>query len=179
MSSEWDKLEETRDVMESAIAQSMVIYGVTPSVGRIYGVLYFAGEPMSIDEIKVQVAMSKASVSNGLRELQETEMVTKVWKKGERKDHFIAEKDFLRNFINYFVKKIRQERNLLMKAAEQTKPALQEMTETTDDETVRETARRDLELIQEAQDYLDWTTRFANTLESREMLEYIPPTKKK
>ncbi|WP_185819461.1 GbsR/MarR family transcriptional regulator [Salibacterium salarium] len=74
MSTEWDKLEEARDVMESAIAQSMVIYGVTLSVGRIYGILYFANEPLSIDDITVQVAMSKASVSNGLRELIETEL---------------------------------------------------------------------------------------------------------
>ncbi|MFZ4451118.1 GbsR/MarR family transcriptional regulator [Salibacterium aidingense] len=177
MSTDWDKLEETRDVMESAIAQSMVIYGVTPSVGRIYGVLYFASEPMSIDEIKVQVAMSKASVSNGLRELQETEMVTKVWKKGERKDHFIAEKDFLRNFINYFVKKIRQERNLLMKAAEQTKPAIRAIADQTEDPHIKETAEQDLALIKESQDYLDWTTRLANALESGEILEHIPPKK--
>ncbi|RSL33640.1 transcriptional regulator [Salibacterium salarium] len=175
MTTDWDKLEEARDVMESAIAQSMVIYGVTPSVGRIYGVLYFASEPLSIDEIKVQVAMSKASVSNGLRELIETEMVTKVWKKGERKDHFIAEKDFLRNFLNYFVKKIRQERNLLMKAAEQTKPAIHDIMEHTVDKDVEETAKQDLELIKEAQDYLDWTTRLANALESREILDYVPP----
>ncbi|MDQ0298190.1 DNA-binding transcriptional regulator GbsR (MarR family) [Salibacterium salarium] len=175
MSTEWDKLEEARDVMESAIAQSMVIYGVTPSVGRIYGILYFANEPLSIDDITVQVAMSKASVSNGLRELIETEMVTKVWKKGERKDHFIAEKDFLRNFLHYFVKKIRQERNLLMKAAEQTKPTIQEIAQHTTDEHIENTAKQDLALIKEAQNYLDWTTRLANALESKEILDYVPP----
>lgn len=85
MANDQEKLQESQDLMVSAIAQSMVVYGVTPSVGRIYGVLYFSDEPLTLDQITEQVAMSKASVSNGIRELIDTEMVTKVWKKGERK----------------------------------------------------------------------------------------------
>lgn len=84
MANDQEKLQESQDLMVSAIAQSMVVYGVTPSVGRIYGVLYFSDEPLTLDQITEQVAMSKASVSNGIRELIDTEMVTKVWKKGER-----------------------------------------------------------------------------------------------
>lgn len=171
-----DKLNEARDVMESAIAQSMVIYGVTPSVGRIYGVLYFANEPMTLDDIKVEVAMSKASVSNGMRELLDTEMVTKVWKKGERKDHFMAEKDFLKNFLNYFMKKLRQERNLIMKAADQTKPILEEIKSNADDPNLQETAKKDLELINESQKYLDWTMRLANAMESGDIFDQFPKT---
>ncbi|SFB32738.1 DNA-binding transcriptional regulator GbsR, MarR family [Lentibacillus halodurans] len=173
-----ERIEEARDVMESAIAQSMVIYGVTPSVGRIYGVLYFADEPMNLDEIKEQVAMSKASVSNGMRELLETEMVTKVWKKGERKDHFMAEKDFLKNLLNFFVKKLRQERNLIMKAAEQTKSNLNDISRETEDAQIQEYIERDLELIDESQQYLDWTMRLANAMESGEIFDYFPKNKK-
>src|SRR5699024_9624174 len=96
---DFERIEASRDILSSAIAQTMVIYGVTPSVGRIYSTLYFADKPLNLDEIKDEVAMSKGSVSNGLRELLDTEMVIKVWKKGDRKDHFIAEKDFFRNFF--------------------------------------------------------------------------------
>lgn len=39
-------------------------------------------------------------------------MVTKVWKKGEQKDHYIAGKDFLRNFHHFFEKMLRLERTL-------------------------------------------------------------------
>lgn len=167
-------LEDARDVLASAIAQSMVIYGVTPSVGRIYGILYFSKVPLSLDEIQVQVAMSKASVSNGLRELQETEMVTKVWKKGERKDHYIAEKDFLRNFHNYFAKKIRQERSLIMKAVEQTEPLIEEISKQTGNEETRENAKADLALIKNSKDYFEWTARLANAMESGEIYDFLP-----
>lgn len=173
MSNDLEKLNEARDVLTSAIAQSMVIYGVTPSVGRIYGVLYFSNEPMSLDDIKEQVAMSKASVSNGMRELLETEMVTKVWKKGERKDHYLAEKDFLRNFNNYLTKKIRQERNLIMKAAEQTEPILEDISKNTKDSKAKDIAKQDLELIKNSKDYFDWTMRLANALESGEIFDHF------
>jgi DNA-binding transcriptional regulator GbsR (MarR family) len=168
------RLDETRDVMISAIAQTMVIYGVTPSVGRIYGVLYFATEPLSLDEIKDQVAMSKASVSNGMRELLETDMVVKVWKKGDRKDHYIAEKDFLANFINFFVKKLRQERNIILKAFEQSKPLLEELSTTSQDPQAKELATRDLEYLKQSEQYFLWTMHLANTMESGEIFKYFP-----
>ncbi|MDQ0351324.1 DNA-binding transcriptional regulator GbsR (MarR family) [Alkalibacillus filiformis] len=174
MSEDLTRVHESEDVMISAIAQSMTVYGVSASVGRIYGVLYFSEEPLTLDEIKDQVAMSKASVSNGIRELIETEMVTKVWKKGERKDHFIAEKDFLRNFINFFVKTLRVERNLINKAIEQTEPTISEVAEQTEDEEAERIAKRDLELIQESKDYLDWLMRLANSLESGKIFEHLP-----
>ncbi|SES62725.1 DNA-binding transcriptional regulator GbsR, MarR family [Oceanobacillus limi] len=176
MSNEMESIEQSRDMMISAIAQSMVIYGVTQSVGRIYGVLYFATEPLTLDEIKDQVAMSKASVSNGLRELLETEMVTKVWKKGERKDHYIAEKDFLRNFITFFIKNIRQERNLIMKATEQVEPRLEEIASQTSDQQIKEKAQQDLALIRDSYNYFDWTMRLANAMESGEVFKYLPKT---
>lgn len=172
------KLEETRDVVISAIAQTMVIYGVTPSVGRIYGVLYFADKPLSLDDIKDQVAMSKASVSNGMRALLETEMVIKVWKKGETKDHYIAEKDFLKNFINFFTKKLRQERNIIIKATEQSQPVIEEIALNSKNPEAKEAALKDLENIKNSEIYFQWTMRLANALESGEIFEYLPKSPK-
>lgn len=169
-----EKLEEAHDVIISAIAQSMVIYGVTPSVGRIYGVLYFSDEPLTLDQLKEEVAMSKASISNGIRELIDTEMVTKVWKKGERKDHYIAEKDFLKNFLHFFVKMLRLERSLITKALDQTEPVIQEISKNTVQTEATEIANRDLELLQDARHYLQWIMQLANSMESGDIFDHIP-----
>ncbi|GGM28763.1 hypothetical protein GCM10011351_13460 [Paraliobacillus quinghaiensis] len=179
MSNEKESIEQSRDIMISAIAQSMVIYGVTPSVGRIYGVLYFSSEPLTLDEIKDQVAMSKASVSNGMRELLETDMVTKVWKKGDRKDHYVAEKDYLRNFLSFFIKKIRQERNLIMKATEQAQPTLENIASHTTDQQIKEEAEKDLALIEDSHKYFDWTMQLANAMESGKIFDHLPKHTKK
>lgn len=172
------RLDEARDVIISAIAQTMVIYGVTPSVGRIYGVLYFSEQPMSLDDIKDQVAMSKASVSNGMRELLDTEMVIKVWKKGDVKDHYIAEKDFLRNFIAFFKKKLRQERTLIVKAMEQSQPTLEDIASNSSNTEVSKKAKQDLQNIKASESYFFWTMRLANAMESGEIFDYFPKIKK-
>lgn len=174
MERDFEKIEESRDVLISAIAQTMVIYGVTPSVGRIYGVLYFAKRAMSLDEIKDAVAMSKGSVSNGLRELLDTEMIIKVWKKGDRKDHYIAEKDFVRNFISFFVKNIRIERNIIMKANNKVRPILEGIVETTSSDQAKEEAKDDLKLIEESLTYFDWTHRLTTAMETGELFKYFP-----
>ncbi|TMN21677.1 GbsR/MarR family transcriptional regulator [Lentibacillus cibarius] len=168
------RIEASRDILSSAIAQTMVIYGVTPSVGRIYSTLYFADRPLNLDEIKDEVAMSKGSVSTGLRELLDTEMVIKVWKKGDRKDHFIAEKDFFRNFFAFFVKMLRQERNIISRANEQVEDTLQEIAANGESEEAREMAQKDLADIQQTNIYFDWTLRLANALESGDIYNFIP-----
>ena len=167
-------LNESRDILESALAQSMTVYGVSPSVGRIYSVLYFTKVPMTLKEIQEHVAMSKASVSNGVRELMDTEMVSKIWKKGQRQDHYIAEKDFFRNFIVYFVKMMRQENNLIRKAVEHSEPILQELAGDMEDPLVKKELEEDLQLLHHTKDYLEWTMRIANAMDSGEIFNYFP-----
>jgi len=169
-----DTLNESRDILESAIAQSMTVYGVSPSVGRIYSVLFFTKTPMTLKEIQDHVAMSKASVSNGVRELMDTEMVSKIWKKGQRQDHYIAEKDFFRNFIVYFVKMMRQENHLIKKAVEHSEPLLQELSDELEDTSGKEELEEDLQLLQHAKDYLEWTMRIANAMDSGDIFNYFP-----
>ncbi|RXE47633.1 GbsR/MarR family transcriptional regulator [Chromohalobacter israelensis] len=169
------RLEEARDVMISAIAQSMVAYGVTPSVGRIYAVLYFAESPLTLDDIKDEVAMSKASVSTGIRELIDTGMVVKVWKKGDRKDHYIAEKDFFQNFLGFMVKMLRLERGVIHKAIEQTEPVMEALARQSDDEAVRQTATKDLALVNGSKAYLTWIRQLANAMESGDIFAHFPP----
>lgn len=168
------RLDEARDVMISALAQSMVAYGVTPSVGRIYAVLYFAASPLTLDDIKDEVAMSKASVSTGVRELIDTGMVVKVWKKGDRKDHYIAEKDFFKNFLSFMVKMLRLERGILYKAVEQTEPVMREIAEHGTDSHIRELAVRDQALVSRSNAYLRWIMQLANAMESGEIYDHFP-----
>jgi len=171
---EQEKIQESRDIIISAIAQTMVIYGVTPSVGRIYGVLYFSDEPMFLDEIKDAVAMSKGSVSTGLRELLETEMIIKVWKKGDRKDHYIAEKDFVKNFITFFVKNIRLERSITLNASSNVRPKLVDLSKNARSSEIRKEAKRDLELLADTDSYFRWTKMIIDDMETGEFFKNYP-----
>jgi DNA-binding transcriptional regulator GbsR (MarR family) len=176
LENELQRIEESRDVLISGIAQALAVYGVTDSVGRIYGVLYFVDKPMSLNEIKDEVAMSKATVSNGLRELQDIEMITKVWKKGDRKDHYIAIKDFVKNFVNFFVKTLRKERNHTLKAYHQALPTLEKIAKHGQSEEAKAMAKKDVEALNGSKEYFDWTLRLIEALETGDIFHYFPLT---
>lgn len=64
------------------------ILGHPKSVGQIYGYLFFASTPQSLDDISTELAISKASVSNGIRQLLSWGVARQVWVQGDRKEYF-------------------------------------------------------------------------------------------
>jgi len=62
-----------------------------PSIGRIYGLLFAAAEPLSFDEITTQLALSKGAVSQGLHTLEEMKAITPTKVAGDRRTFFRPE----------------------------------------------------------------------------------------
>ena len=62
------------------------ILGYPKSVGQIYGFLFFAHKSQSLDDIAGELGVSKASVSNGVRQLLAWGVVRQVWVQGDRKE---------------------------------------------------------------------------------------------
>ena len=69
-------------------------FGLGRMLGQIYTFLYLCDEPRCLDDIADGLAVSKASVSIGVRQLEGWLAVRKVWIKGDRKDFYEAETDF-------------------------------------------------------------------------------------
>ena len=85
-------------------------FGLGRMIGQIYAFLYLCDAPRCLDDIAEGLAVSKASVSIAVRQLEGWLAVRKVWVKGDRKDYYEAETDFgviLRNgFLDSLGKKI-------------------------------------------------------------------------
>ena len=79
----------------------MSILGLPRSVGEIYGVLYFAESPLSIDEISSRLKISMGSTSQGLKTLRSLKAIRTSYVQGDRKDYYIAETEFRRLFSNF------------------------------------------------------------------------------
>lgn len=143
-----ESLEEAEDLMVDAIAETMDLYGITPSVGRLYGVLYFKQEPLTLDDMSEELGMSKPSMSTGIRALQQIDYVHKVWQKGVRKDLYLAEKDFFKTFTAFFGKMWNREISVCLEA---TKKAIDILTKLVQDPHVpvwvHEKAKADLEQL--------------------------------
>lgn len=77
---------KSRREMVMAGGRLSQILGYPKSVGQIYGFLFFSTEPQSLDDIAGKLAMSKASVSNGVRQLLGWGVVRQVWVQGDRRE---------------------------------------------------------------------------------------------
>lgn len=170
-----EKLERSRTRVIDAIAQNMNLYGVTPSIGRLYGLLFFSDEPMTLDKMKEELGMSKTSMSTSVRSLLDLNMVDKVWVKGVRKDLYSIEEDWYQSFFDFFSLKWRTGISENITAIEKSMKELKELINNEEtSEEVKELANTDILKLQESLDYYDWLNRLVDSFETKEIFNFIP-----
>lgn len=171
-------LEKSENRIIETLAQNLELYGVTHSVGHLYGTLIFQDKPMNLDEMGQALGMSKTSMSTGVRTLLDLKMVNKIWMKGTRKDHYEIEQDWYQTFIDFFSTKWRKgtDANILAlrKSAEELNNllAMEGLSE-----ALQEKIELILERINQFLDYYDWLSRLIDSLESHEIFQFIPKKK--
>ncbi len=87
-------LPESDLLAADAVGDVIEHWGFRKALGRIWTVLYLAGGPLSAAELRERLQMSAGAVSMSVGELQRWGVVRRVWRPGERKEHFEAETDF-------------------------------------------------------------------------------------
>ena len=172
------KVTKAKDKVINAMAETMDLYGVTSSVGRLYGTLYFQRVPMTLDEMKDELGMSKPSMSMAVRSLLEMKVVQKVWQKGNRKDLYVAEKDFFKFFQVFFTDKWRREIEVNLHAIND---ALLEIEASLEDPNLYGEKRQEVKELKDQIDkskvYYHWLDDLVRSLESGRLFELIPPQK--
>jgi len=66
-------------------------FGVSKSVGEIYGLLFISTSPVPLDYIRGKLNLSSGSASQGLRLLRTVGAVHATYMPGDRRNHFMAE----------------------------------------------------------------------------------------
>ena len=85
-------------------------WGINKTMAQIHALLLLTNEPLSTEDIMEQLAISRGNANMNIRELMEWALADKVFKFGERRDYFIAEKDVWK--VARQVAKIRKKREL-------------------------------------------------------------------
>ncbi|HRQ87259.1 MAG TPA: MarR family transcriptional regulator, partial [Bacteroidia bacterium] len=65
------------------------VFGFPKSIGQIYGLLFIAEEPLSMDDIADSLQISKGSASQGLGLLRSLGAVTTVPASNDRREYFV------------------------------------------------------------------------------------------
>jgi HTH-type transcriptional regulator, glycine betaine synthesis regulator len=97
----------TRHEMIELSGRVAQVLGMPRSTGQIFGLLYLATKPLSLDDLCEKIELSKGSVSTGARHLMAWGAIKQVWVPGARKDYYQVEPNLvqvIRNSLLNFVK---------------------------------------------------------------------------
>lgn len=89
--------------MADIFADLSDLFGNPSSLGSIYGLLFAAPEPLSMEEIVERLGVSNGTASQGLRRLVELQAVLPQKEEGERVTRYSAKLE-LRPFVQIFLK---------------------------------------------------------------------------
>lgn len=170
----WDNYQNVKEQFIQSIAKNMKLYGITPSVGRLFGILYFSDQPMTLDDMRNELGMSKTSMSTGVRALMDMKMVEPVFRRGVRKDLYQTEDDWYKSFAALFSSQWEKATRTNIEEMSEAKEKLQQIADDTEDEELKQKIESDLQRLDYARGYYEWLLRFVNIIETGEIFKYVP-----
>ncbi|UJL47571.1 MarR family transcriptional regulator [Virgibacillus sp. NKC19-16] len=97
--------EEIRDNLMLEFSKTVGNFGLSPVEARLFAYLYLSEEPLTLDDMSEALGKSKTSMSTSIRSLSDLNLVTRVWKKGVRKDLYQANNQLFKTFMNSYINK--------------------------------------------------------------------------
>ncbi|MCA0970457.1 GbsR/MarR family transcriptional regulator [Halobacillus litoralis] len=168
------KIEEAKDKVIGAIAETMDLYGVTPAAANLYATMYFEDQ-MTLDEMRTELGMSKPSMSTSVRRLQEIEMVKKTFTRGSRKHTYAAEKNFFRSFMAFYCQMWEREVKMNLEATEEAQEDFIEVIKDSNStpDIVAE-AKKYYDQLEESKKYYRWLNSLVDSIRSGDIFDFLP-----
>jgi DNA-binding transcriptional regulator GbsR (MarR family) len=82
------QLEKVEDEFVELWNNMASLWGVSPTMARIHGLLYITGASLSMDDIMSRLGISRGNVSMNLSKLVEWALVRRVHKRGDRREYY-------------------------------------------------------------------------------------------
>lgn len=162
MSETDDAVAAAREEVIEALARSADVYGLKRSYGRLYGILFFAEEPLSMDELAAESEYAKSTVSTAMKTMERYHFVHRRSIPGEgKKAYFEAETDFWHIFQAFLEQEVSREIDIMSRALDS---AIDEL-EAADSEQ----AERDLKKVRNLRSVYSQSETLVNFFTSRSM----------
>jgi len=153
---------EGRETVVQAMERSAELYGLQRSYGRMYGLLFFADEPRSLDDLAAESGYAKSTVSTAMSALERYHLVHRRSVPGEgKRAYFEAETDFWRVFQEFLRNQVMHEVTIMSRALAEAEAEL-EAADT-------EKAKRDLEKVRRLRSVYDRSETLVDALTSNSL----------
>ncbi|MFB6361236.1 MAG: GbsR/MarR family transcriptional regulator [Halobacteriales archaeon] len=154
-----DEIREAREAAIEGMERSAEIYGLNRSYGRLYGLLYFADAPVSLDDLVDNSGYAKSTVSTAMKELQRLHLVHRRSIPGEgKKAYYEAERDFWTVLQELLRREVQREIDTMNRSLETAEAKLRSLD--------GEQAEEDLEKVQDLQRMYQRSQTVVNLLTS-------------
>lgn len=122
-----DPVEDAREDVIEAIERSAEIYGLNRSYGRLYGILFFEDELVSLDELVEKSGYAKSTVSTAMQKMDRLHLVHRRTVPGEGKKAFYeVENDFWHVAQEFLRREVQHEIHVLTRALESAETRLEQ-----------------------------------------------------
>lgn len=121
-------------------SKTVEMFSLSTSDAQLFAFLYLSKTPLTLDEMSEALGKSKTSVSTSARSLVDSNLATRVWQKGVRKDLYQASPHLFKSFMNASVTK-------WIDFANQQRVSLEELLEILQGDEASETLEEPLEHI--------------------------------
>src|SRR5947207_6830470 len=108
------RLEEVEDRFVDLWDAMSSLWGISPTMARIHGLLYITGAALSMDDIMARLVISRGNVSMNLSKLVEWGLVRRVHKRGDRRDYYESLSDVWAMFTLGAVQRKRRENGAIL-----------------------------------------------------------------
>jgi len=142
-------LDEVEEDFVGLWRQMSSLWGVSPTMAEVHGLLYITGSALSMDDIMARLEISRGNASMNLSKLVEWGLVRRVHRRGDRRDYYESLRDVWEMFTLVAAQRKRREidpvLNILRTCRENLSP--ETLGPGADDAEVTERRRRVTELL--------------------------------
>jgi DNA-binding transcriptional regulator GbsR (MarR family) len=154
-----EEVERARQTVIEALERSAEVYGAKRSYGRLFGVLLFAEDPLSLDELAAESEYAKSTVSTAMSTLERFHLVHRRSIPGEgKKAYFEAETDLWYVFQQFLQQEVAREISVMTRALDDAAETLEKAD--------GEQAQRDLEKVEDLRRMYRRSERLVSVLTS-------------
>lgn len=144
-----DRLQEVEDRFVDLWDTMSGLWGISPTMARIHGLLFITGQALTMDDIMARLAISRGNVSMNLSKLVEWGLVRRAHQRGDRKDYYESLADVWEMFTLVANQRKRREIDPILSTLRKCKQELapEAMASHADDPMVQERYRRVSDLL--------------------------------
>ena len=118
------RLEEVEEDFVGLWRRMGGLWGISPTMAEVHGLLYITGEALSMDAIMARLGISRGNVSMNLSKLVEWGLVRRVHKRGDRHDYYESLSDVWEIFTLVAARRKRREIDPVLNTLRQCKERL-------------------------------------------------------